>query len=234
MQSEMNKMIDAAGVPNACWRHIGVEGDRSCPRLAQAVHCRNCAVFSAAGEQLLQREAPPGYLDECTRELAEVEEATAAETLSLLLFRIGPEWLALDTHMVVEVVEPRSIHRVPHRTDRLLLGLANIRGELHLCISLRGLLGIDSTTPDAAPESASSAEPRPRLLVTEHGQSRWVFPVDEVEGICRVPTSTMEDLPHTVQRSPRYYSQALFSHGEMRVGMLSAPRLFQALEGTVR
>jgi chemotaxis-related protein WspD len=61
-----------------------------------------------------------------------------------------------------------------------------------------------------------------------------VFPVDEVEGVHRVPAGAMENLPHTVQRSPSYYSQALFSHGDKRVGMLSVPRLFQALEGTVR
>jgi chemotaxis-related protein WspD len=234
MRSEMNELNDATGVSDACWRHIGVAGDRSCPRLAQAVHCRNCEVFAAAGSQLFQREAPPGYLDSHTSELAKVEEATAAESLSLLLFRIGPEWLALDARTVVEVVEPRTIHRVPHRTDRLLLGLANIRGELHLCISLRGLLGIDSTAPDATPEFASSATPRQRLLVAEHGQDRWVFPLDEVEGVHRVSTGVMEELPHTVQRSPRYCSEALFSHGNKRVGMLSVTRLFQALEGAVR
>ena len=56
---------------DACWNRIGVQGDRSCPRLMEAVHCRNCPVFSAAGQQLFQREAPPEYLDEWTRQLVE-------------------------------------------------------------------------------------------------------------------------------------------------------------------
>lgn len=230
MHTDRDQIAEAVGIANACWRRIGVEGDRSCPRLAAAVHCRNCPVFSTAGAQLFDRAAPPEYLDESTRMLAESEEAAATETCSLLLFRIGPEWLALEARRVVEVVEPRAIHSVPHRTDRLLLGLANIRGELHLCMSLHELLGIDVPAAD----TTSSADLRQRLLVTEHGQEHWVFPVDEVEGVHRIPTAAMEDLPHTVQRSPRYYSEAIFSHGSKRVGRLSVARLFQALERTFR
>ena len=73
-----------------------------------------------------------------------------------------------------------------------------------------------------------------RLLVAEQDQNRWVFPVDEVEGVHRIPVTALESLPQTVEKSPRYYSQALFSHDNRRVGVLSLTRLFQALERTVR
>ena len=33
---------------DACWRRIGVAGDRTCPELAQHVHCRNCPVYAGA------------------------------------------------------------------------------------------------------------------------------------------------------------------------------------------
>jgi chemotaxis-related protein WspD len=234
MQSETEHPSADTSGPDACWRRIGVEGNRSCGKLAQAVHCRNCPVFLAAGQELFDREASAEYLEECTRQLAEAEEPAAAETRSLLMFRIGPEWLSLDAHAVVEVVDSRPIHRVPHRTDRLLLGLANIRGELHMCISLHELLGIESIAPGTTSASTSSASARQRLLVAELGQERWVFPVDEVEGVHRVPADTMEGLPHTVQRSPNYYTEALFSHKSQRIGVLSASRLFQALERIVR
>jgi len=244
MQSQLESHSADGEALDACWRRVGVDGDRSCERLNEAVHCRNCSVFSAAGQMLLHRKALPNYLDERTRELAEVEEAAAIETLSLLIFRVGPEWLALLASAVVEVVEPRPIHRVPHRTDRLLLGLANIRGELQLCISLAEMLGIELSAEEKGaaekgdnprlPESASSNRPLPRLLVAEHGHDRWVFPVDEVEGVYRLPADAMEDLPHTVEKSPRYYSQALFSHENKRIGLLSATRLFEALGRSIR
>lgn len=222
------------GSIDACWSRIGVQGDRSCPRLPEAVHCRNCPVFSAAGQLLFEREAPPEYVEEWTRQLAGRDEETIADARSLLVFRIGPEWLALDARRVVEVVSPRRIHRVPHRTDRLLLGLANIRGELQLCIALRELLGIDAARAEVTPDAGAPGGTKQRLLVAELDQNRWVFPVDEVEGVHRIPASAMETLPHTVERSPKFYTQALFFHETKRVGVLSESRLSQALERTVR
>lgn len=232
MRSEVNEMSGDRTAPDTCWTRIGVQGDQSCQRLPQAVHCRNCPVFSAAGEQLFEREAPPEYLAEWTRQLAEVDEVAATETRSLLVFRIGAEWLALDVRSIVEVVEPRRIHRVPLRTDRLVLGLVNIRGELQLCISLHELLGIELAEGDSPLEPPSSAGLGERLLVAERDQNRWVFPVDGVEGVHRVSAGALTSLPHTVERNPRSYSQAVFSHGDRRVGLLSDTRLFQALEKT--
>jgi chemotaxis-related protein WspD len=234
MRSEPHGMPADGDVSDACWNRIGVQGDRSCPRLAEAVHCRNCPVFSSAGQLLFEREAPPEYLDEWTRQLAEVDRGTAGETLALLVFRVGPEWLALEAQAVIEVVSPRRIHSVPHRTDRLLLGLANVRGELQLCISLRELLGIELPPADAATESACSDGSKQRFIVAELDQNRWVFPVDEVEGVHRIRADAMNNLPHTVEKSPRHYSQAIICLENKNVGVLSGTRLSQALERTVR
>ena len=234
MQPAVKEILGDSTAFDACWSRIGVQGDHSCPRLPQAVHCRNCPVFAAAGQRLFEREAPSGYLAEWTSQVAEVEAATATETRSLLVFRVAAEWLALNVHSVIEVVEPRRIHRIPHRTDRLLLGLVNIRGELQLCISLHELLGIELAEGGSPSEPVSAAWSKERLLVAEHDQNRWVFPVDGVEGVYRVPVDAMTNLPHTVEKSPRFYSQAVFSHDDKRVGLLSEARLFQALEKTVR
>jgi chemotaxis-related protein WspD len=234
MQFPVNKLPQENSAYDACWRRIGVQGDSSCPRLTQAVHCRNCPVFSAASQQLFQREAPSQYLEEWTQRIAEVGATTASEELSVILFRIGAEWLAFDTHAVVEVVELRPIHRVPHSTDKFLLGLANIRGELLLCVSLRELLGIEETREEPHDKSISSPVAKERLLVVEQEQTRWVFPVDEVDGVYRVQAQTFEDLPHTVERSIKFYSRAIFAHRNRKVGMLSQERIFQALEKTIR
>ncbi|HCF6871985.1 TPA: chemotaxis protein CheW, partial [Pseudomonas aeruginosa] len=40
-----------------CWNRIGVHGDKSCERLAEHVHCRNCEVYAAAATYLLDRIA---------------------------------------------------------------------------------------------------------------------------------------------------------------------------------
>jgi chemotaxis-related protein WspD len=234
VQPEANNVGMEKTASEACWTRIGFEGDRSCPMLPEAGHCRNCPEFSVTGQQLLEREATPDYLAEWTSRMAEVDTATAAETRSLLIFRIGGEWLAIDARCVVEVVEPHRIHSVPHRTDRLLLGLANIRGELQLCVSLHELLGVDRSDATAPHSSASGSPSRERLIVVEHEQNRWAFPVDEVESVEHISADAMTNLPHTVERSPRFCSQAVFSYHDKRVGLLSESRLFQALQRTVR
>ena len=156
-----------------CWNRIGVHGDGSCPELGKVVHCHNCPVFAAAGRQLLQRRPPADYVEEWTRRLAKGEGEAAGETVPLLIFRLAEEWLGLDVTRAVEVAPARPARRIPHRSDRLLAGLVNIRGELHLCASLYELLGVTPPAPDAADGA------RPRLLVVEHQQRRWVFAVDE-------------------------------------------------------
>ena len=39
---------DNAEAIDDCWNRIGVHGDKSCPLLSEHIHCRNCAVYSAA------------------------------------------------------------------------------------------------------------------------------------------------------------------------------------------
>ena len=67
---------------NECWNRIGVMGDRSCPELERSVHCRNCPVFVAAGQQLFEREPPAEYLEECTRQLTEEVSEEVADTMA--------------------------------------------------------------------------------------------------------------------------------------------------------
>ncbi len=80
---------------NACWNEIGVAGDRSCLELKTYTHCRNCPVYSRAGRQLLQRQAPAGYLNEWTNLLTHHQEEQPLNTISVGIFRLGGEWLAL-------------------------------------------------------------------------------------------------------------------------------------------
>src|ERR1700740_948398 len=108
-----------------CWRRIGVWGDRSCPELAQVVHCHNCPVFAAAGRRFLDTPAPGAYVEEWTDRLTAPVEEGATDLQSVLIFRLGEEWLALRVPVLLEVTNPRPIHRIPHRVG-LLAGLVNI------------------------------------------------------------------------------------------------------------
>jgi chemotaxis-related protein WspD len=217
-----------------CWNRIGVWGDRSCPELVQAVHCRNCPVFAAAGRRFLDGPSPEGYLEEWTERLALPIEETATDVQSVLIFRLGDEWLALRVQVLVEVTTPRPIRRVPRRAG-LLAGLVNIRGELHLCVRLAQLLGImsgprgqDTGAGGAGSDNAS------RLLVACGDSDRWVFPVDEVDQVYRFSQGELTEAPATLARSNSRLTQGVFVWRARPIGYLDDARLFQVLRARIR
>ena len=209
--------------PADCWNHIGVWGDRSCPELLKVVHCHNCPVFAGAGRRFLDAPSPDGYAQEWTERLAPPIEEAATDLQSVLIFRLGEEWLALPAQVLLEVASPRPIHRIPHRAG-LLAGLVNIRGELYLCARLAQLLGI------RAADGGSGG----RLIVVERDGDRWVFPVEEVDQVYRFSTAELTGAPATLARAAARLTQGVFVWRERSIGYLDAARLFQALRARIR
>ncbi|HTJ44133.1 MAG TPA: chemotaxis protein CheW [Kofleriaceae bacterium] len=206
-----------------CWRMIGVGGDASCPELRTVVHCRNCPVYTGAGRALFERPSPPEYVDEWTTFLAQAKVRAVPRTLAVLVFRIGDEWLGLDTASVVEIADTRPVHRIPHRAGPVLGGLVNIRGQLLLFVSLHGLLKID-------PGQSGGSE---RFVVVSQGDASWVFRADSVEGVQRFAPSDVARVPVTVAHGAASLSQGLLPFGERRVGYLDSAALFATLRKAV-
>jgi chemotaxis-related protein WspD len=214
-----------------CWNQIGVFGDGTCPELAKAIHCRNCPVYAAGGRSLLEREPPADYLREWTQALAEAKDEDRAEdTLSVLIFRLGREWLALPTHVCQEVAEMRPIHILPHRSGPVLLGLVNIRGQIRLCVSLRELLGLEPGDDSGRTMNHKN----PRCLVVIAGDSdHWVLLVDELYGIQRVHLSAIRDAPVTVAKAAPRLTKSVIDWRDTGVGYLDDGLLFLALRKEV-
>lgn len=169
--------LDADAQPlDDCWNRIGVRGNKSCPKLDEHVHCRNCPVYAAAAIRLLDRYA----LQRDDVEEVYAQAAATTATRSLLVFRLGEEWLALATRSLVEVAPLTPIHALPHPRLRALLGVANVRGALVACLSLVDLLDLDV---GAAQVAVASGRAAPRMLVLEAAGGSLLAPVDEVDGI---------------------------------------------------
>ena len=222
-----------------CWNTIGVTGDRSCPELNTHIHCRNCPVFAGAARTFFDRRAPEGYLADWSDWLAEsagfgLRDGASDvqgdhlvpqdEAVSVLIFRLGEEWLAFRTQTVAEVTLPRPVHQVPHRTNAVLTGIVSLQGQVQLCVSLHGLLGVTAT-----PSSA------PRLVVVRDADraETWVFTADEVVGVRRVPRSKWRNVPSTLINPAVGFSQAVLSWNGQSIGLLDEQRVFSAL-GSLR
>jgi chemotaxis-related protein WspD len=198
-------------------------------------------VFAAAGRRFLDAPSPGGYLEEWTERLAAPIQETATDVQSVLIFRLGDEWLALRVQVLVEVTTQRPIRRIPRRAG-LLAGLVNIRGELHLCVRLAQLLGI---TPAIRKQESAAASPPPdsdrgtsengsRLMVVRGDSDRWVFPVDEVDQVYRFSQGELTDAPATLARSNSRLTQGVFVWRERPIGYLDDARLFQVLRARIR
>jgi chemotaxis-related protein WspD len=209
-----------------CWNKIGVSGDRSCPELKKYVHCRNCPVYSAAAVELLDRDMPANYSDEWTRHVAQEKSSTERATQPVVMFRIGSEWLGLPISVFQEIVSVRPIHSLPHRRNGLVLGLANIRGELLICISLRQVLRLDESVETKKEKTRSSSA---RMLFIHHEGLRVVCPVDEVFGIQHFSPRKHMAVPATLAKSPATYTKAVLSWRQETVGLLDENLLFYTL-----
>lgn len=222
---------------NDCWNHIGVDGDRSCVKLETVIHCRNCPVYSTAGRSLLDRVAPFDYLNEWTAVVAVPQEepsrafaeqvgfriGRAVDTLSAIIFRLGDELFALPVQVLQEVTHPCVIHTLPHRSNDLLLGLVNIRGEILLCASLGHLLGLETAT------NPPSSHMNLRMLVVGQKDSKWVFPVDEVHRIHRFHLNELKAVPVVVSQANETYTLAVIDWQNDKVNYLDAELLLDTL-----
>ena len=167
-ESAMQLLAQADERIDDCWNRIGVHGDKQCPLLEQHIHCRNCDVYAAAATRLLDRYA-----------LLQDDQAVAAQAAeqsvghSLLLFRLGEEWLALATACLAEIAPLQAVHSLPHQRSRVLQGVANVRGALVPCLSL-----------------ADREMPRMLILAAEGGPV--VMAVEEIDGIHRLDPALLD------------------------------------------
>lgn len=212
-----------------CWNQTGVWGDRTCLELKVAIHCRNCSIYASAGRSLLEREAPSAYLDEWSSLLRDEginQKFSRQNLLSVVIFRLKGEWLALPTELFKEVTEMGRVHTLPHRSNQVLLGVVNIRGEIQLCVSLEGLLGIN--LPADAKQNINQRVQK-RMVVVERDTHLWVFPVDEFEGVHQVHQAQLRNVPATVSQVKDTFTKAIISWQDKGVSYLDEELLFYSL-----
>jgi chemotaxis-related protein WspD len=222
-----NNLQENGVLINDCWNTIGVNSGKTdrCPRLKKVIHCRNCAVYSAAGRHLFDRSPPEGYKDEWTRILGKGKDEQLSGANSAFVFRAGGEWLALPASIIREVIEMGTIHTLPHISNNVLRGVVNIRGKLEICVSIGAVLGIEREESYQV-EGYLSPE---RLVVAVLDKKIITFPVSEVIGVIRFRPEMMKELPVTVSGSKAVYTKGILYYNEMDIGFLKSEPLFRTL-----
>ncbi|MBC5796771.1 MAG: chemotaxis protein CheW [Sphaerospermopsis sp.] len=240
----MNSITELSNL-ESCWNVIGIAGDRTCPELSDFIHCRNCPVYSSAGRNLLERSIPANYQNEWTQFFSDTkaegknklinfpnssEIVTTKQTLTVAIFRLQREWLALPAHILKETISPTGIHTIPHRSNEILKGLVNIRGELQLCISLSNLLHLETiqNLPLALSPIVYS-----RMIVIEKGGNTWVFPVDEFYGLYQFDDDELRSLPNSKTSTINTYTKGFFHWQSCSLSLIDDELLFMSLKRKV-
>lgn len=208
----MNAILDH------CWRRIGVYGgDQSCPLLVEALHCRNCQIFSNAARTLFDRESGIDA-GEAERIRTDADDGLR----SALVFRLGEQWLGLPPALVAEVAARQPVRRLAHRTTGRLEGVVNVRGELHLCVSLGELLGLGTR--------GDNGESARMVLVRDNDGQVLAFRCEEVLGLQQYPAGSAEPAPDTLAEPLRGCVEILFPTKDGHVAMLKGETVLDLLE----
>ena len=218
----MSTSDTTSGAPLAdCWNSIGVAGDQSCPKLAAAIHCRNCEVYAGAAQRNLQRAVGEGYREHWAAQLRQAAELKVAADSAALVFRVGREWLALPAATIDSVAPLASGHRLPHRSAGGLLGVVNVGGKLHPQMSLATLLGIGE---DGA-QAASGRHIFARLVVMQWEGQSFALPVADLHGIVRYAGGGLGVPAATINKGLVRYLTGVLTEAGMHIGVLDAPLL---------
>lgn len=219
--NELSVIQQDAQAIDDCWNRIGIHGERSCPLLVEHIHCRNCSVYSAAATRLLDRYS----LAQEHRVQAYGSEAhSEIKTRSILVFRLGEEWLGLPTRCLVEVAPLQVVHSLPHQRSRALLGVANVRGALVACLSLVELLGLDS-----APAVTQSVRIMPRMLIVAAKDGPVVVQVDEVDGIHAIDERVLDSASSSGDHANAKYTRGVMQWNARSLRLLDEDQLLLAV-----
>jgi len=201
---------------NDCWNRIGVNGDQSCDKLQQAIHCRNCAVYAGAAQRNLQRPVDDSYKREWAAHFRQAASDGRQLDASCLVFRIGREWLSLPTSVLVSVAPAAQPHRLPHRDAAGLRGIVNVGGTIYPCIALAELLDID----DREVEIAAHRHVFARLLLMRWEEQSYALPVADLHGILRYASASVQAPAATINKGLSRFLSGVISHEDMRIGVL--------------
>lgn len=215
-----------------CWHRIGVWGSEipRCQRLDEVIHCQNCDVFHEASLKVYEKPLPDGYRKEWTEALANDKAKAMFDTRSVIILRLGDEWVAISTTLCKEISSMLKIHRLPHNKSQILRGVVNSGGEIRVCFSLGSVLGIAKAERVFGEGSYAVFA---RMVVMEIEGSCYVFPTSEIGGLHHYRKRELEELPKTVLASAATYMKGIIKWKDKNVGCLDGDMLISQLERSI-
>jgi chemotaxis-related protein WspD len=224
-------MMEQTSDIDRCWMRIGVwaPGGATCPILKEVIHCRSCNVYSKGGREYLRQSiiSDAGDIIARSKTYAAPTTSRKKEGKSILVFRLGVEWLALEMTFVQKILNEKPVRWIPHLSGKLIKGIANFDGDALLVFSVRDLLGIDEETNVTQQDRRKVYS---RMVVFGNEENRIMFPVDDIYGRHQYAPESLRPLPDTLSQAKINYSQGLIGIDDRQVGILHGDLLLYGIE----
>jgi purine-binding chemotaxis protein CheW len=167
-----------------------------------------------APERLFQEESVAQILKDGRQQQAAGERAASEGGESFLVFRVGAEAYGLPIAAVQEVVNlPERLSRLP-RAPSFVAGVMSLRGAVVPLIEQRQRFGVED----------SEAGGRRRVIVTQVGDLRAGFIVDDVSEILQVPRERLRATPEITAEARRLFDRIADVEVDGRMVLLVDPQ----------
>ncbi len=176
-------------------------------------------------------------LQEATARVSRAIAPPERQVESLLLFLLRKETFAIPVTSVQCVTRPASVHRIPHRSNKIIRGMCNVDGELLLCVDLASLLDIGAK--QLGEESSSDAhagdqdDDARRMIVMGEASGPWVTEIDALSGVIRTDPANYRPPPITVEHALSRFTSWLVPCGDGHAALLDVQRLLAGFEAAL-
>lgn len=149
----------------------------------------------------------------------ESAEEIAADLISVLLFRLGDEWYAVNVDDVREIYQEYLITPIPCVPD-FILGVVNIRGEIISVTDVARMMRLGALTTDAGQAPA---------IVVHGATSTTAIVVDEIGDIVDVPRDGIEPPLSTIDKSQaEFIAGSIYIDGRL-IGLVNKDRVLEPI-----
>lgn len=146
-------------------------------------------------------------------------EEIVADLISVLLFRLGDEWYAVNVEDVREIYQEYVITPIPCVPD-FVMGVVNIRGEIISVTDVACMMRLGALTADAGQA--------PAIVVHNDGCTTAIM-VDEIGDIVDIARDAIEPPLSTIDKSQaEFISGSIYIDGRL-VGLVNKDRVLEPI-----
>lgn len=152
-------------------------------------------------------------------------EVSTAESVGLLLFRLGEEWYAVGIEGVREIYNGYEVTRIPRVPD-YIFGVFNVRGEIVSVTDLGALMRVPNREVQVEGEL-------PSAIIISNEECVTAIVVDEIGDIVDAPADRIEPPLSTLDKAQAEYVSGSVYVDSRLIGIVNLDKILEPIGDSV-